>query len=110
VVAVGYSNGANIAAGLLLFRPPVLHSAVLFHPMIPFVPEATPDLSGKRVFIGAGRNDPLVPVDQTEGLADLLRGAGAGVTLHWESEGHGLSRGEVEAARAWLRNETRHAV
>ena len=102
VVAVGYSNGANIAASLLLLRPDVLSGAALFHAMVPFVPESNPDLSGKRVFLGAGRYDPLVPTEQTERLADLLKGAGANVTLHWESGGHELNRGEVEAAREWL--------
>ncbi|MBW3624569.1 MAG: alpha/beta hydrolase [Armatimonadetes bacterium] len=102
VIAVGYSNGANIAASMLLLRPSVLKAAVLFHPMIPFVPETAPDLSGKRIFIGAGRYDELVPQDQTEGLANLLRGAGAEVQLHWEETGHELNRGEVEAARTWI--------
>ncbi len=102
VVAVGFSNGANIAASLLLRRPGVLRGAVLLSPMLPFEMDALPDLSGTSVFIGAGRNDPIVPARQAERLADLLRQAGADVTLHWEPGGHGITKGEVDAARRWI--------
>lgn len=102
VVAVGFSNGANIAASLLLLRPGVLQSAVLFHAMVPLVPEILPDLAGARVFLGAGRQDPIAPPDETERLAALLREAGADVTVHWQPGGHGLTREEVQAAAHWL--------
>ena len=102
IVAVGFSNGANIAASLLLRRPGVLRGAVLLSPMVPFVPEAPPGLAGTSVFIGAGRADPLVPAAQTERLAELLRETGANVTLHWEPGGHAVSENEVTAARRWL--------
>jgi glyoxalase family protein len=102
VVAVGLSNGANIAASLLLRRPGLLRGAVLFRPMVPFEPDTLPDLMGTSVFIGAGRADPLVPAAQTERLAELLRQAGAGVTLHWERGGHAIARSEVDAARRWI--------
>jgi phospholipase/carboxylesterase len=102
VVAVGYSNGANIAASLLLRRPGLLAGAVLFHPMVPFVPEAPPDLKGTSVFIGAGQNDPIVPVANTTELASLLQAAGAEVFLHWHQGGHSLTSDEVEAAQQWL--------
>ena len=98
VVAAGFSNGANIAAALLLLRPGVLHSAVLFHAMVPLVPEILPDLAGTRVFLGAGRQDPLATPDETERLAALLRAAGANVTLYWQPGGHGLTREEAQAA------------
>jgi phospholipase/carboxylesterase len=87
IVAVGFSNGANIAAGVLLRRPSVLRGAVLLSPMLPFEPEARPDLSGTAVFIGAGRADTMVPDTQTERLAILLREAGAEVTVHWTPGG-----------------------
>ena len=102
VIAVGFSNGANMAAALLLLRPDVLEAAVLLHAMVPLVPESRPDLTGTRVFLGAGRQDPLVSPAQTERLAALLRGAGAGVTLHWQPGGHGLTREEAQAAARWL--------
>jgi predicted esterase len=103
VVAVGYSNGANIAASLLLLRPGVLAGAVLFHAMVPLVPDTLPDLQGVPVFIGAGRFDPMIPPPQTERLAQLLRQAGADVDLHWEPGSHALNRAEVQAAITWLR-------
>jgi predicted esterase len=102
IVAVGFSNGANIAASLLLRRPGLLRGAVLLSPMVPFEPEKLPDLTGTAVFIGAGRADPIVPVAHAERLAELLRQSGADVTLHWEPGGHGITKGEVEAAREWI--------
>jgi predicted esterase len=102
VIAVGYSNGANIAASLLLRRPETLCAAVLFHPQLPFEPETHPDLSGVPIFLGAGRHDHLVPVANTERLATLLRESGADVTLYWQGGGHALSDSELDAAREWL--------
>jgi predicted esterase len=102
VIAVGYSNGANIAASLLLRQPERLAGAVLFHPMVPFVPEALPDLQGRPIFIAAGRTDPIVPAENTEQLAALLQAAGADLTIHWHSGGHALTSEEAEAARQWL--------
>ena len=102
VIAAGFSNGANIAASLLLLRPGVLLSAVLLHPMVPLVPETLPDLTSTPVFIGAGRQDPIAPPSETEALAALLRASGADVTVQWQSGGHSLSREEALAAAAWL--------
>ncbi|MDG0789996.1 alpha/beta hydrolase [Cohnella ginsengisoli] len=103
VVAVGYSNGANIAASLLYHHQDALKGAVLFHPMVPRRGVELPDLSGVPVFIGAGRNDPLCTMAESEELAAALGAAGAAVEAHWENGGHQLSRTEVEAAAAWLR-------
>src|SRR5207249_5054767 len=72
IVAVGYSNGANIAASLLLLRPKTLRAAVLFRAMVPLVPEKMPDLSSVRVWIGAGNQDPVIPTSETQRLVDLL--------------------------------------
>ena len=102
VIAVGYSNGANIAASMLLERPGTLSAALLFHPMVPFVPENLPDLAKTSIFIGAGRNDPLVPMSETERLAALLEQSGADVAAHWYSGGHEVSHAEVRDAKAWL--------
>lgn len=103
VIAVGYSNGANIAASTLLLRPETLAGAVLFHAMVPLVPEPLPRLAGVPVFLAAGRTDRLIPAPQSEALAALLREAGAALTLHWEPGGHSLSQAEVGAATGWLR-------
>ena len=102
MVAVGFSNGANIAASVLLRRPGLLRGAVLLSPMVPFEPDTLPDLPGTCVFIGAGRADSIAPPAQAEHLAELLRRAGAAVHIHWEPGGHTLTDGEVEAARQWL--------
>jgi len=102
VIAAGFSNGANIAASLLLLKPAVLRRAILLHPMLPFVPTSLPDLQGKPIFIGAGRADPLVPADQTEQLAALFKQAGANLEVFWHNGGHTISREEIKAARGWL--------
>ena len=102
VIAVGYSNGANIAASLLLLRPGVLAGAVLFHAMVPIEPDNSPHLHNVPVFIGAGRSDQMIPARQTERLVELLREAGADVTLHWQPGGHALNNAEVQAATSWL--------
>ena len=102
VVAVGFSNGANIAASLLLLRPGVLAGAVLFRPMVPLIPELMPEMEGTPVFIAAGRNDPLVPTRETDRLATLLEQCGASVTVTWQNGGHALSHEDVRAAKDWL--------
>lgn len=102
LVAVGFSNGANIAASMLLRRPGLLRGAVLLSPMVPFEPATLPSLSGTTVFIGAGRADAIAPLAQAERLAELLRSAGADVTLHVAEGGHEVSDDELEAARQWL--------
>jgi phospholipase/carboxylesterase len=100
--AVGFSNGANIAASLLLLHPGLLAGAVLLRAMVPFEPETSPDLQGTRVYLAAGRSDQMIPPESTVRLAQLLREAGAEVTLDWQPGGHGIGRDEIEAARGWL--------
>jgi phospholipase/carboxylesterase/glyoxalase family protein len=102
VFAVGFSNGANIAASLLLSNPGLLRGAVLFRPMVPFEPEEPPDLSGVPIFVGAGEMDQIVPRENTERLVELLKEAGAEVSLRWQPGGHGLEMDEVQEARGWL--------
>ena len=102
LVAVGFSNGANIAASVLLTEPPLMRRAVLFRAMVPFEPGTTPKLAGNRVYIGAGRADPLIPREGTERLAAILRKAGAEVTLDWQPAGHNLTRSDLVEARRWL--------
>ena len=93
VIAVGYSNGANIAAAVLLLHPGVLSAAILLRPMIPFEPEKLPDLTGVRIFIAGGQRDPIVPPGQTQRLATLLESAGADVELFRHTGGHELGDG-----------------
>lgn len=102
VIAVGYSNGANIAAGLLLLHPGALAGAILYHPMLPLEPEQPPELVNVPVFIGAGRLDPIVPMEQVEALERYLRNAGADVQLNWQPGGHQLTQAEVQSSIYWL--------
>jgi phospholipase/carboxylesterase len=102
VVAIGYSNGANVAASIILVHPGLLRAAVLFRAMVPFEPEVTPDLSGMPVFMAAGRMDRMIPQDNTQRLADILTEAGADVDLRWRNVGHPLTYEEVGEAKQWL--------
>jgi predicted esterase len=102
LVAVGYSNGANIAASMLLLRPEALPTAILFRAMVPFYPETQPNLSFVRAWIGAGTNDPIIPMSEGKALAELFRNAGADVTIRYFQAGHELTMPDVEAARDWL--------
>ncbi|MCM3112567.1 alpha/beta hydrolase [Lederbergia lenta] len=103
VIAVGYSNGANIAGSLLFHFQDSLKGAILFHPMVPRRGIDLPDLNGTSVFIGAGKNDPMCPPEESEELKVLLESAGAKVQLHWEHQGHQLTIGEVEKAKEWFK-------
>jgi len=105
IIAIGYSNGANIAASLLFHYQNALKGAILHHPMVPRKGIDLPDLSGKSVFIAAGTNDPICsPIESAE-LQSLLEKANANVELHWESRGHQLTMQEVEAAANWYRKQ-----
>jgi Predicted esterase len=104
LVAVGYSNGANIAGSLLFHYKDSLRGAILHHPMVPIRGLALPELSGVPVFIGAGENDPICSPEETNELEGLLIGAGATVDVHWERFGHQLTRSEVAAAAAWYKD------
>jgi predicted esterase len=102
VVAVGYSNGANTAASVLLLRPEILSAAVLFRAMVPLVPDTQPNLDSVRVWIGAGTGDPIIPTSESKRLAELLRSAGADVTIRFVRAGHGLVNDDIITARDWL--------
>jgi predicted esterase len=102
LVALGYSNGANIAAATLLLRPEAIRRAVLWHAQVPLEPEVLPDLSGHEILVTAGRRDPIVPPTGTERLRELLAACGAAVQLAWFEAGHALSHEDVDTARRWL--------
>lgn len=103
VVAIGYSNGANIAASLLFHIENSLKGAILLHPMVPRRGIDLPDLTGKKVFIAAGDNDPLCPPAESKELKKILENAGANVTIYWGNYGHTLSRAEIEEAAKWYK-------
>jgi len=102
VCAVGYSNGANIAASMLLSRPEVLNAAALFRAMVPFEPTNAPRLNDKRVLISAGRMDQMIPAAGTERLARILVDAGAQVELVWQQSSHGLVQGDLVAGERFI--------
>jgi phospholipase/carboxylesterase len=104
IVGVGYSNGANIAASMLLLRPEIMHAAILFRAMVPLIPDKLPDLSSVGVWTGAGDQDPIIPSSETQRLVDLLRQAGADVTVRFFNAGHGLTNSDIEKAGQWLKN------
>ena len=106
VFAMGFSNGANIAAAVLLLRPGVLRGAVLFRAMVPLVPDSRQPnaLAGTRVLISNGKMDPMVPADQTEQLARLLHERGADVEVHWQGAGHQLMPADFAVAKTWLQS------
>lgn len=102
VMALGYSNGANILASVLFARPELLARSVLMHPLIPFAPAAQPGLAGKQVLITAGRRDPIAPAAGTEALAAYFAAQGAAVETLWHEGGHELRQDELRAARNFL--------
>lgn len=102
LTALGYSNGANIAASLLLLRPESLAAAVLLRPMVVLEPASPPALNGKRILISSGDADPIVPHDHSARLAAQFRAAGATVTLATHATGHGLISADLKAAANFL--------
>lgn len=102
LVAAGYSNGANVAASMMLLHPGLIRGAVLFRSMVPFEPEVRPDLSGIPVFMAAGSLDRMIPPENTKALAGMLEASGAEVELRWRDTGHALTYEEVGEAKEWM--------
>jgi glyoxalase family protein len=102
VAAVGYSNGANVAGGILLLRPGVLCGTALLRPMVPLVPETLPELKATPVLVSAGNHDPIAPSQNVRELVALLRRAGGDVTVCFENAGHGLTDTTFANTQRWL--------
>lgn len=102
VYALGYSNGANIAAALMLLHPEVLAGAALLRPVLPLEVAPLPSLAGKTAFLAAGTQDVWSPSERVQALADRLEQAGARVELRWQQGGHELYPAELVATKAWL--------
>jgi len=100
--ALGFSNGANIAAALMLLRPEVLADAVMLRPMLPLTPEALPQLAGKGALLLSGERDPWGPPDSARALANLLSSGGAEVLHRVLPAGHGLIDEDLECAGEWF--------
>ena len=105
-VAVGFSNGANIAAALLLTRPQVLRGAVLLRAMLPFELEPLPDLAGKPVLLLSGSNDTMISAAGRERLVAVLQAAGADLVYKVLPTGHNLTQNDLNLAAQWLEHLT----
>lgn len=102
VIGLGFSNGANILANILIEKGDLFGKAVLMHPLIPFAPKDNPRLAGTKVLITAGRRDPICPMPLTEALAEYLRRQNAEVELEWHEGGHDIRPNEIEAVQRFL--------
>jgi phospholipase/carboxylesterase len=102
VIGLGFSNGANILANVLIEHGNLFDAAVLMHPLIPFQPKDNARLEGKRVLITAGERDPIAPAPVTKTLADYFMRQNAEVTLEWHPGGHDIRPNEIEAIRGFL--------
>jgi predicted esterase len=102
LVAVGYSNGANMAAATLMLHPDVFRHAVLWHAQVPLRLQLLPNITSHGVLLTGGRRDSVVPPLETENLRGLLAACGAAVRLVWFDTDHALSEADVSAARQWL--------
>ena len=102
LVLAGYSNGANMAAALLLLHPDAIDAAILFRAMLPITPVVAPNLNTKRALILSGSHDNMIPLESATRLAELMREYGAEVDQIVEPVGHGLGREDVSRAAAWL--------
>ena len=101
-IALGFSNGANIAAALMLLRPNVLGGAILLRAMVPFAQAPQADLTDRPVLIVSGANDPIIPASNSAKLAALLTERGASVTHRVMPVGHQLSQADLTLARTWM--------
>ena len=105
-IVVGFSNGANIAASILLLRPDILQGAILFRAMVPLIPDdPLPNLSSKKILISAGLNDPIVSRTETENLYNLFQKTNAIIMLKWLQSSHNLIQDDLVIAKEWILNK-----
>ncbi|AYG67098.1 MULTISPECIES: alpha/beta hydrolase [unclassified Rhizobium] len=102
VLGLGFSNGANILANVLIEHGDLFDAAVLMHPLIPFQPKDNSRLAGRRVLITAGERDPISHAPVTQALADYFARQDAEVTLEWHAGGHDIRPNEIEAISKFL--------
>ncbi|WP_105383361.1 alpha/beta hydrolase [Neorhizobium alkalisoli] len=102
VLGLGFSNGANILANIMIEKPGLFDAGVLMHPLIPFQPKDRKIKETAHVLITAGQNDPICPVPQSVELADYFKRQGDEVTLQWHVGGHEIRPNEIEAAKKFF--------
>lgn len=103
-IAVGFSNGANIAASILLLRPEIFQGAILFRAMIPLIHNPLPNLSNKKILLSAGINDPIASRTETEVFLRLFQKTNTNITLKWQNSSHNLIQEDIVVARRWILN------
>ena len=103
-IAVGFSNGANIATSMLFLRPEVIQGAILFRAMVPFIPDSLPNLLNKKILLSAGLQDPIVSRNETENLYRLFQKTNAITTLKWQPSSHNLFHEDILVAKPWMLN------
>lgn len=104
--ALGFSNGANMAAAMLLLYPNAFSGAILMRPMLPLKPDTLPDISGLPVYVAAGTRDTMIPGESTRELLTLLERCGADLTVTWADRGHQFGTDEVDDVRQWFAGKT----
>ena len=102
LIGLGYSNGANILASVMMAHPELIDAGVLMHPLIPWEPEAVEGLDGRNVLITAGRRDPICPASRTQALADWFARQGAQTEVEWHEGGHEIVQSELAAIAGFL--------
>ena len=103
-IAIGFSNGANIAVSIFFLRPELFQGAILFRAMVPFIPNSLPNLLNKRILISAGLKDPIVSKTETENLYKLFQKTNANTTLKWQPSSHNLIQEDILVAKQWMLN------
>lgn len=102
IIGLGYSNGANILANVLI-EDGLFDKAVLMHPLIPFRPKDNAALAGRRVLITAGERDPICPAPQTQALADYFKAQGTATEMEWHAGGHDIRQNEISAIERFIK-------
>lgn len=110
MIAIGYSNGANMASAIAFLYGKVFKDMILFHPMVPIRGIGVPNLKHMNIFIGAGRNDQMMPEHEVHELTQIYQSANAEVSVFWTEYGHQLSKEELDAAKVWYDEQKNNEI
>ena len=100
----GYSNGANIAINLMFTFENIFSDAILFHPMIPQKEINIKHLNKTKVFICAGKNDPIISIKESNDLIHIFQKLEAVLSVYWSESGHTISNKSFQEAINWYKN------
>jgi phospholipase/carboxylesterase len=104
LIALGYSNGANMGAALMTFHPEILTGLIMWRGMTILREQPTLNLAGKKILMVNGLSDQMGPIGSARGQAEHFRQCGADVTAHELSTGHGLTQADFSLTREWLQS------